>query len=467
MTATRRIICRGSSHEVGCLMRLQPILCLSEIGPPLFSVAILARSFRAPPACPRALGARVMQVDSVGDDAVAAADARRLAAVTRGPLITRPMLCVIWGSLSGAAAPVHVVIACDSGAARPGATILVEQRTWMAALNFGDLVKRRKKEKKDLFLECTMIDWGIAPEHASLPCHDGDSIKGIAFSFSLLGAWMVGRYFMYEKARGAHGSQDKQVRLVNGMRDFVSTSRRGIAGIGPAGPRPTLHIGGVNISISSEFDLDMSSVLPVFANLPASFDAVHAAGGLGPAGHWPSTNIVPAFDMLMFLCRRVALGRLDLGNVLKDFRNGLMQLVGAKAERQAFSTLTSRKRKPHQEQPTSIYGKTGKRRARKSLVEIVQTLELAENAGHAEAVVRSSGSNWPLFYKQKHKQQKQQRRRQEQRASERASASKLGSPALHPASAAGSTSRRRGTPSRTRPPCRSAGTGSRSRVCRS
>ena len=114
-----------------------------------------------------------------------------------------------------------------------------------------------------------MIDWGIAPEHASLPCHDGDSIKGIVFSFSLLGAWMVGRYFMYEKARGAHGFQDKQVRLVNGMRDLVSTSRRGIAAIGPAGPRPTLHIGGVNISISSEFDLDMSSVLPVFAKLPA------------------------------------------------------------------------------------------------------------------------------------------------------------------------------------------------------
>lgn len=80
--------------------------------------------------------------------------------------------------------------------------------------------------------------------------------------------------------------------------------------------------------------------------------------------------------------------------MLTDFRNGLMQLVGAMAERQAFSTLTSRKRQPHQEQPTSIYGKTGKRRARKSLVEIVRTLELAENAGHAEAVVRSSGSNW-------------------------------------------------------------------------
>ena len=88
--------------------------------------------------------------------------------------------------------------------------------------------------------------------------------------------------------------------------------------------------------------------------------------------------------------------------MLTDFRNGLMQLVGAMAERQAFSTLTSRKRKPHQEQPTSIYGKTGKRRARKSLVEIVRTLELAENAGNAEAVVRSSGSNWPFCFTNKH-----------------------------------------------------------------
>ena len=138
----------------------------------------------------------------------------------------------------------------------------------MAALNFGDLLKRLKKEKKDHFLEFTMIDWGIPPEHASLPCHDGDSIKGIAFSFSLLGAWMVNKYFMYEKAHGAHGSRDKQVRLANGMRDLVASGIIGIAGIGPAGPRPTLHIGGVHISISSEFDLDMSSVLPVFANLP-------------------------------------------------------------------------------------------------------------------------------------------------------------------------------------------------------
>ena len=145
---------------------------------------------------------------------------------------------------------------------------------------------------------------------------------------------MVNKYFMYEKAHGAHGFRDKHVRLANGMRDLVASGIIGIAGIGPAGPRPTLHIGGVHISISSEFDLDMSSVLPVFANLPAEFDAIHGVGGMAPNAPWPDTNIVPACDMLMFLCRRVVIGRLDRGNVLTDFRNGLMQLVGAMAERQ-------------------------------------------------------------------------------------------------------------------------------------
>ena len=72
---------------------------------------------------------------------------------------------------------------------------------------------------------------------------------------------MINKCFAYAKANGAHGSRDKQARLLMITSDLFSARRRGVAGIG-AESMPTLHIGGVELMITSDFDLDMASVLP-------------------------------------------------------------------------------------------------------------------------------------------------------------------------------------------------------------
>ena len=71
-------------------------------------------------------------------------------------------------------------------------------------------------------------------------------------------------------------------------------------------------------------------------------------------------------------------------------------MLGVLAERAAALELSgTRGRRPHQMAMVPIYGKTGRRRARRSSVGIFHTLELAEHAQQSAAVVRaSSGSHW-------------------------------------------------------------------------
>ena len=119
-----------------------------------------------------------------------------------------------------------------------------------------------------------------------------------------------------------------------------------------------------------------------------------SVGGLAPRRVMGEVARASGLDVYLFLCRCVIVG-VEPGSPLIEWRDAMTNIFGAMAERDAVACLTTQKdRRAHQVDPTPIYGKTGVRRACKSSVDVLKTLQLAEGAGHAEAIVRSTGSNW-------------------------------------------------------------------------
>ena len=228
--------------------------------------------------------------------------------------------------------------------------------------------------------------------HISLPTvHRLNSLRGVAFSFTFLLCWFVEIWVHFQKAHGAHGSEEKQAKIVAPLVDLYSAIHRGWKSCGEH--TPTILIRGIAIPTTPNFDMDLSSVLPVFPTVVQDYNLVMGVGGLAPRRAMCEVARASALDVYVFLCRRCIAG-VEPGSPLIEWRDAMTNIFGAMAERDAVACLTTQKdRRAHQVDPTPIFRKKGVRRARKSSVEVLKTLQLAEGAGHAEAIVRSTGSN--------------------------------------------------------------------------
>ena len=316
------------------------------------------------------------------------------AALAREALISQPRLTKLSDALGGAMFPVHVIV----GSFPPpeaGRLLLIEQRTWMAGLAFGDLVKRRKKEKKEGMHAKLLTLWNLSPEHLSLPgVHASDTMKALTMSFPLLLSWLAEKAERYTKAHGASGSRPKLDRILNCISDLFNAAARGIDGCGSAAA-PSLHVAGVDIPMTSNFEMDTTPMLPAFPALEAEWNMIFDIGGLAPSSAFPVSGVVPAVDAFKFLVRRcMALNDPRPGEPLCDLRNGICFIAGSMAERAAAQALESySRRKAHQCAVVPILGKTGQRRARRSGMDVLHALEVADGAGHSEAIIWSTGSN--------------------------------------------------------------------------
>ena len=75
-------------------------------------------------------------------------------------------------------------------------------------------------------------------------------------SFHLLLAWLVEKYQLYEKAHGAHGSKEKQRRLMSLIEELFSEVGSALVSCGDA--IPSITVCGVVIPIDAgtcSFDL--------------------------------------------------------------------------------------------------------------------------------------------------------------------------------------------------------------------
>ena len=105
---------------------------------------------------------------------------------------------------------------------------------------------------------------------------------------------------------------------------------------------------------------------------------------------------MPVIDVFKYLCRRCwVLDDPVPGSPLVDLRNALCLIAGSMVERATAGNLQKfSRRRAHQQVSVPMFGKTGSRRCRRSSMDVMQALEVAEDAGHGEAIIRSSGSNW-------------------------------------------------------------------------
>ena len=316
-------------------------------------------------------------------------------ALARPPLITQPFSCPVPGL--GAAGALQVFRRVAGGFEGTSCTFLIEQRILQFSLELGDLLKRRKTERKQNLYEKLVKEYDLDPGHIVEPLlHQDDNAAVILFSFPVAIGWLTEKVFLYEKAHGSHGSEGKLRRIRILMGEWFHAAASVCRRMGPEAA-PTMAIDGVDIAILADsFSLDLQPVIDAFPPLENEWKWMHETGRHDAP--YPGT-VASVIVVYFWLCRRILLiaEPQRAASPLTSFRNAIVGVVGALIERQvAWNKAQMPERPAHQEiGGPEMHGKKGIRRVRRSTGAILQNLRIAERAGHAAAVLRATtGSNW-------------------------------------------------------------------------
>ena len=317
-------------------------------------------------------------------------------ALARPPLITHPFSCHVPGL--GAGGELQLFRRIAGGHPSSSCTFLIEQRVLQFSLELGDLVKRRKIERRDNLYERLVSDYQLDAGHITEPLvHQDDNASVILFSLPLAVGWLTEKIFLYEKAHGSHGSGAKMRRIRTLLQEWFSTAGD-VCRRMPASAAPRMAIDGVEIAfVADTFAVDLAPVIAAYPPLPNEWVHMHRHGKCDAP--WPRVR-APVLDVYWWLCRRIGLMPEDqrAGSPLTQFRNGIVGIVGALLEQHlAWSKSAQPAGRPAHQEATGpeMHGKTGARRVRRSMGQLLHNLQIAEKGGHAAAVLRANtGANW-------------------------------------------------------------------------
>ena len=272
--------------------------------------------------------------------------------------------------------------------AEVGKCFFWEQRYWLQALGIVDQVDYRKREKRQGHIPEISASWALF-ECDYVPGGRSSAFKTPLMSTSLLLPWLCAKFRHFVQGRDVTRGD----RCTSALIAWFDLSRKGLA-LCPSAPELTVL--GVTLSPSRDGFLSLHSLVAVYPALSQEWnDIVLRAHHLGlPA--FPANATTRLTDLFLFLEARSAYSPdLAPGHWLVSLRNSLLVVVVFCAEVAVCHQLEAdRDLDASKRNVPTLYGRTGKRQARSSIITRMQWLRRVQDTpGSAETVLRTlSGS---------------------------------------------------------------------------
>ena len=235
-----------------------------------------------------------------------------------------------------------------------------EQQYWLDFLAVPDRASYRKTQVRRGYLEKTVSAWGLMDIDFVHGRAEGDSLRQTCLSSACLLAWLFDCHRQHEKAHS-----DKLSKFGHLVSEIIDISTHGTQHLDGA---PSMIACGVEMPVNADMRVPLHGVLRSYVDLPREWEDVRTSANTCGLRPWPASGCPSLGDLLIFLEARVFYsGHLPIGHPMVMWRNVALQITTTLFELAVHHHLAQDPRQRSLE-PTTLYGPTGMRRARRGYV---------------------------------------------------------------------------------------------------